>query len=154
MASKLLPAFVLAALVVSACAGGTATTQASGPDTTSEVADRSAATADPDVEPEPASDPPDATADLVASEECAAESTSDAADTFDEGGLQANAGSGFKPLDDPVMVAADEVTWLDPDDLVMGIYKDGEAQAYPVGQMIYHHVANTSVAGEPYLVTY
>jgi hypothetical protein len=53
------------------------------------------------------------------------------------------------------MVTADEVTWLEHDDIVMGILLDsGEAQAFPISQMTYHHVANTTLAGEPYLVTY
>ena len=37
----------------------------------------------------------------------------------------------------------------------MGIVApDGEARAFPVDQMAYHHIANTTLAGEPFLVTY
>lgn len=78
-----------------------------------------------------------------------------AGDRFDEAGLVARRGSGFVSLDDPQMVPASQVTWLGDDDVVMGIVgAGGETQAYPVNQMAYHHIANTTVAGEPYLVTY
>ena len=92
----------------------------------------------------------------IADRECVStEEGLDAADTFDEAGLSARGGSRFVPLDDPEMVTAAEVTWLEPDDIIMGVLHDsGEAHAYPVSQMIYHHVANTSIAGEPYVVTY
>ena len=79
-----------------------------------------------------------------------------AADTFDPAGLSAAGGgrSRFVPLDDPEMIPADEATWLEPDDVVLGVVWGGEAQAFPVDQMAYHHIANTTIAGEPYLVTY
>lgn len=77
-----------------------------------------------------------------------------AGDSFDQGHLVADAGSRFVPMDDPVMVAASEVTWLDDDAIVMGVVRRGEAQAFPVSQMAWHHIANTTIAGEPYLVTY
>lgn len=78
-----------------------------------------------------------------------------AADSFDESFLQPGRGSQFVPMDNPTMVPASEVTWLDPDSVIMGIaHASGEAQAYPVAQMAYHHIANTTIAGEPFLVTY
>lgn len=79
---------------------------------------------------------------------------SDAADTFDPAYLDPEAGS-FPALDDPVLVPAANASWLESDDIVMGIAApSGEAQAYPVDQMAYHHVANTRLAGEPFVVTY
>ncbi|NNF63428.1 MAG: DUF3179 domain-containing protein [Acidimicrobiia bacterium] len=61
----------------------------------------------------------------------------------------------FIPLDDPVMVAASSATWLNLDDVVLGIVTpNGTAQAFPIRQMAYHHIANTTIEGEPYLVTY
>ena len=57
-------------------------------------------------------------------------------------------------LDHPVMIPASEATWLNADTLVMGVENNGEAHAYPVFQMVYPHIANTEVGGEPYLVTY
>lgn len=55
----------------------------------------------------------------------------------------------FDVLDNPRMVAAAEATWLDDNAVVMGVVHNGEAQAFPIDQMAYHHIAN-----EPYLVTY
>ena len=81
--------------------------------------------------------------------------TVNAADTFDSDFLQAGRGSNFVPMDDPTMVPAAEVTWLNEDTVVMGVaHTSGESHAYPVGQMAYHHIANTTIAGEPFLVTY
>lgn len=99
--------------------------------------------------------PPVAAESVGAETECLpAQDGIDAADTFDEAGLNAR-NSRFVPLDDPEMVTASQATWLRPDDIVMGVvHGSGEAHAYPVSQMIYHHVANTSIAGEPYVVTY
>ena len=74
---------------------------------------------------------------------------------FDEAGLTGQGRSSFVPLNDPEMVAADGATWLDPDSIVMGATADdGTAHAYPIEQMAYHHIANTTLAGEPFLVTY
>jgi hypothetical protein len=78
-----------------------------------------------------------------------------AADTFDPDGLMMEAGSGFIPLDEPVMIPATEATWLDDGEIVMGLVaNNGETRAFPVRQMAYHHIANLTVGGEPYLVTY
>ncbi len=106
----------------------------------------SAAPSDPpsEVPPQP---------DLVADGVEAAAATAD--DTFDEDYLVPGAGAYFVPLDDPVLIEATEATWLEPGDIVMGVVgENGEAQAYPVDQMAYHHIANTNLAGEPFVVTY
>ena len=75
---------------------------------------------------------------------------------FEEDYLRIGPGSGFIALDDPVLIEASAATWLDADDIVMGVVSaDGsDVQAYPVNQMAYHHIANTSLAGEPFVVTY
>lgn len=53
------------------------------------------------------------------------------------------------------MVEASRATWLDADDVVLGLVTpNGTAQAFPIRQMAYHHIANTTIDGEPYLVTY
>jgi len=81
--------------------------------------------------------------------------TVNAADTYDPDFLQAGRGSNFVPMDDPTMVPAADVTWLNEDTVVMGVaHTSGESHAYPVGQMAYHHIANTTIAGEPFLITY
>ena len=51
-------------------------------------------------------------------------------------------------------VAADRATFVEPDDLVMSVVRDGAAVAYPVRQLAYHHIANDLVAGEPIVATY
>ena len=58
------------------------------------------------------------------------------------------------PADEPEFVPAAEVDWLEPDDVVLGVVMGDEAVALPVDQMSFHHIANLTVAGEPYLVTY
>lgn len=35
---------------------------------------------------------------------------------------------------------------------VLGIANNGEARAYPLDMMWYHHIANDTVGGEPWLV--
>ncbi len=77
----------------------------------------------------------------------------DAETNYDPAGFSQTGGR-FIVLDDPVMIAAAQATWLDSDELVLGVEQNGAAQAFPVFQMVYHHIANTTVGGEPYLVTY
>ncbi len=73
----------------------------------------------------------------------------------DLGYLVLGPGTRFVPLDDPVMIPALEVTWLAPDSIVLGVvHPSGEVQAFAADMMAYHHIANTTIAGEPYLVTY
>ena len=38
--------------------------------------------------------------------------------------------------------------------LVLGAVQNGEARAYPLFQMAFHHVANDELGGEPLLVTF
>ena len=73
---------------------------------------------------------------------------------FDEAGLSLGPGQAFTVLDDPPMVPASSAVWLKDDDVVLGIVGDGEAHAFPAAQLAYHHIVNTTIAGEPYLVTY
>ena len=73
---------------------------------------------------------------------------------YNPAGLNLGAGSGFISLDNPMMVSADQANWLKPDEIVMGVEQNGEAHAFPISQMAYHHIANTVIGGEPYLVTY
>ena len=74
--------------------------------------------------------------------------------SFDESYLSLGPGRSFPVLDDPPMVPASSASWLDADDVVLGVVRDGVAQAFPAAQLAFHHVVNTTVAGEPYLVTY
>jgi hypothetical protein len=43
---------------------------------------------------------------------------------------------------------------LDAKEMVMAVSLSGEARAYPISQMAYHHVLNDTVAGVPIMVTY
>ena len=66
-----------------------------------------------------------------------------------------NTGAGrFPPLNDPAIVEASEAGWLEGDTLVLGAEQNGEARAYPIGMMRFHHVSNDILGGEPYLVTF
>ena len=62
--------------------------------------------------------------------------------------------SRFVPLDNPDVVVAEAVTFLQPDDRVLGLTVNGESRAYPVNMMTFHHVANDVVGGSPVLVTF
>ena len=76
-----------------------------------------------------------------------------AASDFDAGLLNSSAGR-FPSLDDPVVVSAAEATWLESETLILGAVQNGEARAYPLSMMRFHHVANDVLGGEPYLVTF
>ncbi len=73
--------------------------------------------------------------------------------TFDADRVDAAAGT-FPSLDFPSVVRAEEATWLDDDDIVLGAVQNGEARAYPLFMMTLHHVSNDELGGEPYLVTF
>ena len=62
--------------------------------------------------------------------------------------------SRFVPLDNPEVVSADEATFLQPDDRVLGLTVGGESRAYPISMMTFHHVANDVLGGLPVLVTF
>ncbi len=62
--------------------------------------------------------------------------------------------SRFVPLDNPEVVSADEATFLQPDDRVLGLTVGGESRAYPISMMTFHHVANDILGGLPVLVTF
>ncbi len=72
---------------------------------------------------------------------------------FDESLLSQGVGR-FPPLDDPTIVTADQASWMTDDTLVLGAIQNGEARAYPIAMMRYHHISNDVLGGEPYLVTF
>ena len=51
-------------------------------------------------------------------------------------------------------LAADKATFVEPDDLVMAVERQGVSTAYPIRQLAYHHIANDVVGGEPIVATY
>ena len=60
----------------------------------------------------------------------------------------------FVPLDNPEIVSADQATFLQPDDRVLGLTVGGESRAYPISMMTFHHVANDELGRLPVLVTF
>ena len=59
----------------------------------------------------------------------------------------------FKPVPSPGFIAASQAK-VDADDLVLSVSLAGEARAYPIRTMGYHHVVNDSVGGTPIVGTY
>ncbi len=66
----------------------------------------------------------------------------------------ASRGGRFPSLNDPRVVLPEAATWLRDDTLVLGAVQNGDARAYPVFMMTFHHVTNDVLGGEPYLVTF
>jgi hypothetical protein len=60
----------------------------------------------------------------------------------------------FAPQTTLAHVDAAAVTFVQPDDLVMAVVRDGTAIAYPIRQLAYHHIANDLIAGAPIVATY
>ncbi len=60
----------------------------------------------------------------------------------------------FNPLDEPRYVAADAATFATDSDLVLAVTLDGDAAAYPIRQLAYHHMVNDRIGRTPAVVTY
>jgi len=60
----------------------------------------------------------------------------------------------FAPLPSPRYARAADATWLKDGDLVLGVERGGEAVAYPVRHVAYHHVVMDEVGGVPIAATY
>jgi hypothetical protein len=60
----------------------------------------------------------------------------------------------FNPLGTPRFIAADNAKFVKPDDVVMAVQIEGEAVAYPILQIAYHHVVNDVIGGKPIVATY
>jgi uncharacterized BrkB/YihY/UPF0761 family membrane protein len=60
----------------------------------------------------------------------------------------------FNPLARTAYASAGEAGFVQDDDMVMAVKINGEAVAYPVRQMAYHHVVQDSVGGTPVVTTY
>jgi hypothetical protein len=59
----------------------------------------------------------------------------------------------FHPIADPQFLAESQ-SKLDPKAMIMAVSLGGEARAYPISQMAYHHVLNDVVGGVAIAVTY
>ena len=66
----------------------------------------------------------------------------------------ASRGGRFPPLNDPRVMLPEAATWLRDDTPILGAVQNGDARAYPVFMMTFHHVANDVLGGKPYLVTF
>jgi uncharacterized protein DUF3179 len=60
----------------------------------------------------------------------------------------------FNPLPNADYARAAEAGFVPEADMVMAVEINGEAVAYPVRQMAYHHVVNDVVGGKPITATY
>jgi hypothetical protein len=59
----------------------------------------------------------------------------------------------FHPITGPQFLAQSD-TKLDSKEMIMAVQLGGDARAYPISQMAYHHVLNDVVSGVPIAVTY
>jgi hypothetical protein len=60
----------------------------------------------------------------------------------------------FNPLPNADYARVSEAGFVPDTDMVMAVEINGEAVAYPVRQMAYHHVINDVVGGKPITATY
>jgi hypothetical protein len=60
----------------------------------------------------------------------------------------------FRPLPGPGFVRAESADFVVDDDMVLAVAVNGEAVAYPIRQIAYHHVVEDTVGGVPLVVTY
>jgi hypothetical protein len=60
----------------------------------------------------------------------------------------------FAPLPDARFLRAAEAAAVAPEDMVLAVMTGGDAVAYPVRQIAYHHLVEDSVGGVPIVATY
>ena len=60
----------------------------------------------------------------------------------------------FNPLANAAYAKTSEASFVDDADIVMAVESNGEAAAYPVRLMAYHHVVQDTVGGTPIVATY
>jgi hypothetical protein len=60
----------------------------------------------------------------------------------------------FNPLANAAYVKANEAAFVSDDDIVMAVESNGEAAAYPIRQMAYHHLVQDTIGGTPIVATY
>ncbi|MEK7863192.1 MAG: DUF3179 domain-containing protein, partial [Chloroflexota bacterium] len=62
---------------------------------------------------------------------------------------------GITPLDAPDLIAAVHAEgWLKPQEPVIAVAEGAEARAYPLQILIWHEIANDTIAGRPIVVTF
>ena len=60
----------------------------------------------------------------------------------------------FRPLPDARFVRAPAASFVAPGDIVLAVAAGGEAAAYPVRQLAYHHLVEDAIGGVPIVATY
>ena len=60
----------------------------------------------------------------------------------------------FAPLPDARFIRAAEASAVAPADMVLAVLVKGDAAAYPVRQLAYHHLVEDAVGGVPIVATY
>jgi uncharacterized membrane protein YhaH (DUF805 family) len=60
----------------------------------------------------------------------------------------------FNPLAKAGYVTVNAATFVADSDLVMAVAHNGEAAAFPIRQLAYHHLVQDTVGGVPIVVTY
>ena len=60
----------------------------------------------------------------------------------------------FKPLPNTAFAKVNEAGFVSEGDMVLAVELNGDAAAYPVRQVAYHHVVQDTIGGIPVLVTY
>lgn len=60
----------------------------------------------------------------------------------------------FNPLPNPAYARAADAAFVDDADLVLAVERAGEAAAYPIRQLAYHHLVHDTVGRVPIVVTY
>jgi hypothetical protein len=60
----------------------------------------------------------------------------------------------FNPLPRPVYAKSADASFVTDSDVVMAVASNGEAVAYPVRLMAYHHLVDDVVGGTPIVATY
>ncbi|TDI12490.1 MAG: DUF3179 domain-containing protein [Acidobacteria bacterium] len=60
----------------------------------------------------------------------------------------------FARITEVVRVPRDRATSIKPSDMVLGVTAGGEAAAYPLPVIAFHHIVNDRLGDEPFVVTY
>jgi hypothetical protein len=60
----------------------------------------------------------------------------------------------FRPLSKVAYAPIRDATFVSDSDMVLAVEVNGEAVAYPIRQLAYHHIINDQVSGRPITATY
>jgi Protein of unknown function (DUF3179) len=60
----------------------------------------------------------------------------------------------FKPLSSAAFATASDAGFVSDSDMVLAVEMNGDAAAYPVRQVAYHHIVQDTIGGIPVIVTY